>query len=43
MGLWLRRGDRRVQAAARDRLHQSVTFDDVPDPPAPVNRISDQF
>ena len=43
MGLWLRRGDRRIQAGARDRLHQSVTFDDFPDAPAPVNRISDQF
>jgi hypothetical protein len=43
MGLWFRRGDRRIQAGARERLHQSVTFDDITDAPAPVNRISDQF
>jgi hypothetical protein len=43
MGLWFRRGDRRIQAGARERLHQSVSFDEFPDAPAPVNRISDQF
>jgi hypothetical protein len=43
MGLWFRRGDRRIQAGARDRLHQSVTFDEFPDAPGPVNRISEQF
>jgi hypothetical protein len=43
MGLWFRRGDRRVHAGARDRLHENVTFDDIPDAPGPVNRIRDQF
>jgi len=43
MGLWFRRGDRRVHTGARDRLHGSVAFDDIPDVPAPVNRIGDQF
>src|SRR5262245_8920418 len=43
MGLWFRRGDRRIQAGARDRLHESVTFDDFSDAPTPVNRINDQY
>ena len=36
MGLWFRRGDRRIQAGARDRLHQNVSFDNIPGPPAPA-------
>ena len=42
LGLWFRRGDRRIQAGARDRLHQSVSFDNIPDTSAPGNRIIDQ-
>ena len=43
MGLWFRKGDRKIQAGARDRLHQGVSFDDIPDHTGPVNRIRDQL
>jgi hypothetical protein len=43
LGLWFRRGDRRIQAGARDRLHANVTFDDIPDALGPVNRMSGQI
>jgi hypothetical protein len=43
LALWFRRGDRRIQADARERLHQAVTFDELPAPPGPVNRIRDQL
>ena len=42
LGLWFRRGDQRIQAGARERLHQSVSFDNIPDGPAPGTRIADQ-
>jgi hypothetical protein len=42
LGLWFRRGDRRIQAGARERLHQSVSFDNIPDGPVPGNRVIDQ-
>jgi hypothetical protein len=40
MGLWFRRGDRRIQAGARDRLHQTVSFDQIPGPPDPARTDS---
>lgn len=43
VGLWFRRGDRRVQTNARDRLHESVSFDDFAEMSGPVNRIRDQL
>jgi hypothetical protein len=44
MGLWFRRGDRHIRAAARQKIVSGVTFENVPDPaPAPVNRIADRL
>jgi hypothetical protein len=43
IGLWFRRSDRRVQAGTRDRLHELVSFDEIPESPAPANRIGDRF
>jgi hypothetical protein len=43
LGLWFRRGDRKIKAEL-DRRHDLVTFDDIPaGPDAPVNRISDHL
>lgn len=41
MAYWFRRGDRRVGYVARERLHQTVVFDDNLGPPGPVDRISE--
>jgi hypothetical protein len=43
MGVWFRRGDRRIQAGTRERLQQNVSFDEFPGPGGPVNRIQDQW
>jgi len=37
LALWFRRGDRRIGTKARDRIHESVVFENIPDPPGPVN------
>jgi hypothetical protein len=42
IGLWFRRGDRHIRAAARQKLESGATFENMPDP-GPVNRIADQF
>ena len=42
MGLWLRRGDKGVRAAARQKIDSGVNFENDP-APGPVNRIADQF
>jgi len=44
IGLWFRKGDRHIRAAARYKIESGVTFEDVPDPAAgPVNRIADRL
>ena len=42
MALWFRRGDRHIQATARQKLVGGVSFENDP-APGPVNRIADQF
>jgi len=37
LAFWFRRGDRRVGTKARDRIHESIVFENIPDPPGPVN------
>jgi hypothetical protein len=39
--LWFRRGDRRIGSKARERIHESVLFENTPDSPGPMNRISE--
>jgi hypothetical protein len=41
--LWFRRGDKQLQATARRRIEQEASFEDIPDSPSPVNRISDMI
>jgi hypothetical protein len=44
LGLWLRKGDKNVRTAARQKIESTVRFEDNPGAPAgPVNRIADQF
>jgi len=42
VGLWFRRGDKGIKAAARQKIESGVTFENDP-APGPVNRIADQF
>jgi hypothetical protein len=42
LGLWFRRGDKGIKAAARQKIESGVTFENDPSP-GPVNRIADQF
>lgn len=42
LGLWFRRGDRRVRAVAA-RRNDHVKFDDGPGPDGPANRITDHL
>ena len=41
MALWFRRGDRRVGTQARERIHQSVTFENNPSPVDSADRINE--
>ena len=41
LGVWFRRGDRRVRAATERRLQESVSFENIPDDGTPANRISE--
>ncbi len=43
LGLWFRRGDRHVRSRANNRIHEAVTFDNVPGDEVPVNRISEHL
>ena len=44
IGLWFRRGDKHIRAAARNKIESTAVFENNPEPPAgPVNRIADQF
>jgi hypothetical protein len=39
--LWFRRGDRRIGATTRERLHESVSFENIPGPQGPANPFSE--
>ena len=41
MALWFRRGDRRVGTKARERIHQTVFFENNPSPVASEDRINE--
>jgi hypothetical protein len=44
LGLWFRRGDRHIKAAAQQKIVSGVTFENSLDPEqGPANRIADQF
>jgi hypothetical protein len=39
--LWFRRGDRRVGTTTRERLHETVSFENIPGPQGPANPFSE--
>jgi len=39
--LWFRRGDRRVGTATRERIHESVSFENIPGPQGSANPFSE--
>jgi hypothetical protein len=41
LGVWFRRGDRKVRALTERRLHESVSFENIPESETPAARLSD--